>query len=262
LDFAGKTVLVTGASRGIGRATADAFAAKGARVVLWGRTLQPLQQAAEAIGKDAFAVSCDMGDGKAIQQAFAETLVRAATIDVVINNAGTSGEAMPFLNMTEAAWDAMLAVNLKGPMLLSQLAARHMSDRKSGVILHNASIAGNAVDGPFAHYSASKAGLLALMRSMAVELAPHNIRVNAVSPGYTRTDMTMQFFPPEQAEFLNSGFVRAPIRRIVTAAEVANAFVFLASDASSGITGTNLVVDGGLTANLFIMETFPETTKP
>jgi NAD(P)-dependent dehydrogenase (short-subunit alcohol dehydrogenase family) len=160
--------------------------------------------------------------------------------------------------MTEHAWDEMLAVNLKGPMITSRLAARHMAERGGGVILHNASIAASAVDGPFSHYSASKAGLLALMRSMAVELAPLNIRVNAVSPGYTRTDMTMQFFPPGQEAFLTQGFVRAPMKRIVAAREVAQAFAFLASDEASGITGTNLVVDGGLTANHFIMETFPK----
>src|SRR3546814_9961005 len=91
---------------------------------------------------------------------------------------------------------------------------------------------------------------------MAVELAPHRIRVNSVSPGYTRTDMTMQYFGPEANEFLSHGFVRAPMRRIVEAEEVAQAFLYLASDGASGITGANLIVDGGLTANLFIMETF------
>jgi NAD(P)-dependent dehydrogenase (short-subunit alcohol dehydrogenase family) len=129
---------------------------------------------------------------------------------------------------------------------------------RGGVILNNASIAGLGVDGPFAHYSASKAGLLALTRSLAVELAPLKIRVNAVSPGYTRTEMTMQYFGPEAEPFLSSGFDRVPIKRLVEAEEVANAFVFLASDAASGMTGANLVVDGGLTSNLYIMETFPK----
>jgi NAD(P)-dependent dehydrogenase (short-subunit alcohol dehydrogenase family) len=142
-------------------------------------------------------------------------------------------------------------------MLASRLAARHMAEQGGGVILHNASIAASAADGAFSHYSASKAGLLALMRSMAVELAAHNIRVNAVSPGYTRTDMTMQFFPEDQHEFLTRRFRRAPANRIVEVEEVASAFVFLASREASGITGINLVVDGGLTANHFIMETFP-----
>jgi NAD(P)-dependent dehydrogenase (short-subunit alcohol dehydrogenase family) len=243
----------------MGRAIAEAFARAGATVALWGRTLASVEAAAAAIGQGSFAVDCDVASPASIASAFEATLARAGRTDILVNNAGISGEAAPFLDTTEAQWDEMLSLNLKSPMIAIQLAARHMAQRGSGVIIHNASIAAAGVDGPFAHYSASKAGLLALMRSMAVELAPHGIRVNAVSPGYTCTDMTMQFFPPAQAEFLTSRFVRAPIKRIVEAAEVANAFVFLASNAASGITGTNLVVDGGLTANLYIMETFPQS---
>jgi NAD(P)-dependent dehydrogenase (short-subunit alcohol dehydrogenase family) len=143
---------------------------------------------------------------------------------------------------------------------MSQLVAKSMVESgKDGVILHNGSIAASAADGQYTHYSVSKAGLLALMRSMAVELAPHNIRVNAVSPGYTRTDMITSLFPGDQQEFLTKAFVRAPVHRLVEVEEIANAFVFLASNQASGMTGANLVVDGGLTANLYIMETFPKS---
>ncbi len=257
MRFTGKTVIVTGAARGMGRAISEVFAEQGARVALWGRNRETVEQAASAIGAGAFAVACDVSRSSDITAAFTATVKEAGRIDILINNAGVSGDATPFLDMTEEAWDAMLAVNLKGPMVASHLAAHHMRQHGGGVILHNASIAASAVDGPYSHYSASKAGLLALMRSMAVELAPHNIRVNAVSPGYTRTDMTMQCVPLEQHEFLSSQFVRSPTHRIVEAREVAQAFAFLASDEASGITGTNLTVDGGLTANHFIMETFP-----
>jgi NAD(P)-dependent dehydrogenase (short-subunit alcohol dehydrogenase family) len=257
MRFAGQCVIVTGASRGMGRAIAEAFASEGARLALWGRTRKTLEKAAADIGGDAFAITCDMGNARHVEQAFTTTLERAGQVHVLVNNAGISGDAVPFLDMTEEAWDGMMAVNLKGAMLASRLAARHMAERGGGVILHNASIAASAADGAFSHYSASKAGLLALMRSMAVELAAHNIRVNAVSPGYTRTDMTMQFFPEDQHEFLTRRFRRAPANRIVEVEEVASAFVFLASREASGITGINLVVDGGLTANHFIMETFP-----
>lgn len=257
MRFSGKAVVVTGAARGMGRAIAEAFAREGADVALWGPTLETLQRAAEEIGGNAFAIRCDVSAAQQVEEAFAQTLARTGRVHVLINNAGISGEAVPFIDMTEEAWDRMMAVNLRGAMLTSRAAARHMAEHGGGVILHNASIAASAADGPFAHYSASKAGLLALMRSMAVELAEHKIRVNAVSPGYTRTDMTMQFFPPGQHGFLTQGFVRAPMKRIVEPAEVAAAFVFLASPEASGITGIDLVVDGGLTANHYVMETFP-----
>lgn len=196
MPFEGMTVVVTGAARGISRGIAEAFAREGATVALWGRTLANVEAAAAAIGQGSFAVHCGVASPASIASAFEATLARTGRVDVLVNNAGISGEAAPFLDMTAAQWDEMLSVNLKGPMIDSRLAARHMAQRGSGVILHNASIAAGGVDGPFAHYSASKAGLLALMRSMAVELAPHGIRVNAVSPGYTRTGMTMQYFPP------------------------------------------------------------------
>jgi NAD(P)-dependent dehydrogenase (short-subunit alcohol dehydrogenase family) len=259
--FEGRTAIVTGAARGMGRATAEAFAAAGATVALWGRTAATLEAAAREIGRAAFPVVVEMGDPEQVAAAVAATLARTERIDVLVNNAGISGAAQPFLEMELYRWDEMLAVNLTGPMVASQLVARHMALRGRGVILMNASIAAGGADGPFAHYSAAKAGLIALMRTMAVELAPHGIRVNAVCPGYTRTDMTMQYFPPGQERFLTEGFVRAPMRRIVEPAEVAAAFLFLASDAASGISGTTLVVDGGLTANLYIMETFPEPAK-
>jgi NAD(P)-dependent dehydrogenase (short-subunit alcohol dehydrogenase family) len=255
-DLSGRTVVVTGAARGMGRSIAESFAAAGAKVVLWGRHQATVDEAAREISRGAVAVACDMRDRTAIPRAVEETLVLSDRIDVLVNNAGISGKSAPFLDMCTAAWDEMIAVNLTGPTFAGQLVARHMVDRGGGgVILQNASISATGVDGPYSHYSASKAGLLAVMRSMAVELAPFGIRVNAVSPGYTRTEMTAQSLTTEQALSLSTSFARVPLRRLIEPREVANAFVFLASDAASGITGTNVVVDGGLTANLYIMET-------
>jgi NAD(P)-dependent dehydrogenase (short-subunit alcohol dehydrogenase family) len=256
----GKRAIVTGSTRGMGRAIAQAFVAEGAQVAVWGRSAAAAATAAREIGAAA-GFGADLADPGATAAAFAESLAALGGLDILVNNAGISGAAAPFLSMAPDEWDRMLAVNLTAPMRLSQLAARHMAGT-GGAILMNASIAASGADGAFAHYSASKAGLLALTRGMAVELAPHGIRVNAVSPGYTRTDMTMQYFGAEMADFLDKGFLRAPTRRIVEAEEVAQAFVFLASDRAAGITGTNLTVDGGLTANLFIMETFPDAAGP
>jgi NAD(P)-dependent dehydrogenase (short-subunit alcohol dehydrogenase family) len=249
----GKRAIVTGSTRGMGHAIARAFIAEGAQVAVWGRDASAARVAAE-IGAAAW-VAADLADPPATEAAFGAALQGLGGIDILVNNAGISGDAAPFLTMPDVEWNRMLAVNLTAPMRLSQWAARAMPP--GGAILMNASIAASGVDGAFAHYSASKAGLLALMRGMAVELAPAGLRVNAVSPGYTRTDMTMQYFGEGMQDFLDRGFVRAPIRRIVEAEEVAQAFVFLASDRASGITGVNLTVDGGLTANLYIMETFP-----
>jgi NAD(P)-dependent dehydrogenase (short-subunit alcohol dehydrogenase family) len=259
-DFSGRTVLITGAGRGIGRATARAFAEAGADLVLLGRSAASLEDARDELrraGSEITIEVCDVSQRPSVDAAIDASLGNGKRIDVLINNAGISGSAAPFLSLSEDAWDEMLAVNLKGPFLLSQRVAAAMAEAGGGVILNNASIAGLGVDGPFSHYSSSKAGLLALTRSMAVELAPFGIRVNSVSPGYTRTDMTTQYFGPEADEFLSKNFVRAPIRRIVEPGEIASTFLFLASDEASGITGANLVVDGGLTSNLFIMETFP-----
>jgi meso-butanediol dehydrogenase / (S,S)-butanediol dehydrogenase / diacetyl reductase len=142
---------------------------------------------------------------------------------------------------------------------VSQRAARTMVDRGGGVILHNASIDASGGDGPFASYNAAKAGLLGLNRTMALELAVHGIRVNAVSPGFTHTDMTERAVGPKLMEYLTKDFDRVPMRRLVKPEEVAAAFAFLASDDAAGITGINLTVDCGLTANWYILETIPET---
>jgi NAD(P)-dependent dehydrogenase (short-subunit alcohol dehydrogenase family) len=259
MDFSGRTVVVTGAGRGIGRATARAFARAGAAVAMVGRNTATLAPACEELmqeGLAAFPVLCDVGRRKDVEASVEAVLKATGRIDVLVNNAGISGEEAPFLTLSEQAWDEMMAVNLTGPFLMSQAVARVMAGGGGGVILNNASIAGLGVDGAFAHYSASKAGLLALTRSMAVELASSAIRVNSVSPGYTRTEMTTDFFGA--AIVAPHGFARAPMRRLVEPEEVANAFLFLASDAASAITGTNLVVDGGLTANLYIVETLTD----
>jgi len=253
--FDGKGVIVTGAGRGIGRAIAERFASEGADVMCVGRTLEPLEETVVLCGR-GFAHTADVSVAEDVEGIVAAALERWARIDVLVNNAGIDDET-PFLEMEEGNWDAVVATNLKGPFLMSQRVARTMAERGGGVILHNASIDASGGDGPFASYNASKAGLLGLNRTMALELAHHNIRVNAVSPGFTHTDMTERAVGPKMMEFLLHDFDRVPMKRLVKPEEVAGAFAYLASDDASGVTGINLTVDCGLTANWYILETLP-----
>jgi NAD(P)-dependent dehydrogenase (short-subunit alcohol dehydrogenase family) len=253
--FDGRTVIVTGAGRGIGRSIAQRFASEGAEVMALGRMLEPLEETVELCG-NGYAHVADVSVAEDVDAAVAAALARWTRIDVLVNNAGIDDET-PFLEIEETNWDAVVATNLKGPFLVSQRVARTMVERGGGVILHNASIDASGGDGPFASYNASKAGLLGLNRTMALELAQHGIRVNAVSPGFTHTDMTENAVGPKLMEFLTKDFDRVPMRRLVKPEEVAAAFAFLASDDASGITGINLTVDCGLTANWYILETLP-----
>lgn len=255
--FAGKNVIVTGAGQGIGRSIAERFAAEGASVLALGRQPGPVEETARICGERAWATTADVGRTEDVVAAAALAMERWGRIDVLVNNAGIDDET-PFLEIDEAKWDAVIQTNLKGPFLLSQHVALEMAKTGGGVILHNASIDASGADGPFASYNASKAGLLGLNRTMAVELAPHGIRVNCVSPGFTHTDMTERSVGPTLMKYLTTSFERVPMRRLVKPDEIAAAFAFLASDDASAITGQNIVVDCGLSANLFILETLPE----
>ena len=259
--FEGKGVIVTGAGQGIGRATAQRFASEGADVMLVGRTGSLLDETAALIAEEggkAWAHACDVRDAAAIAVAVAAACERwGGRIDVLVNNAGIDDET-PFLEMSEDAWRGVIETNLTGPFLFSRAVAPEMVRAGGGVILHNASIDASGGDGPFASYNASKAGLLGLNRTMALELGPHGIRVNCVSPGFTHTDMTERAVGPAMMGYLNGQFARVPLRRLVKPSEIAAAFAFLASDDASGITGIDLTVDCGLTANWFILETLPE----
>jgi NAD(P)-dependent dehydrogenase (short-subunit alcohol dehydrogenase family) len=257
--FEQKSVIVTGAGRGIGQATAERFASEGADVTLIGRSSGPLEEVAAGIraaGGLATPHACDVRSGDDADAAVAAVVARTGRVDVLVNNAGIDDDT-PFLDIDRDRWLDVVATNLTGPFLMSQAAARAMRDAGGGVILHNISIDASGGDGTFASYNASKAALLGLNRTMALELAPHGIRVNGVSPGFTHTAMTEKAVGPKLMAYLNGSFDRVPLRRLVKPTEVANAFVFLASDEASGITGHNLTVDCGLTANWYILESLP-----
>jgi NAD(P)-dependent dehydrogenase (short-subunit alcohol dehydrogenase family) len=253
--FDGKSVIVTGAGRGIGRAIAERFGAEGADVLCVGRTQEPLEETA-ALCESAWALTGDVSRPEDVDRVVAAALERWERIDVLVNNAGIDDDT-PFLDVRDESWNDVVSTNLTGVFLMSQRVARAMRDAGGGVILHNISIDALGGDGPFASYNASKAALLGLNRTMALELAQYGIRVNGVSPGFTHTDMTERAVGPKLMAYLNGSFERVPMRRLVKPEEIAAAFAFLASDDASAITGQNLVVDCGLTANWFILETLP-----
>jgi meso-butanediol dehydrogenase/(S,S)-butanediol dehydrogenase/diacetyl reductase len=254
-----KVALITGAGGGIGQEIALRFARDGAKVALMGRTATTLDAVAElvraaggkalvTVGDVALAADCD---------AAVEAVVAAwGTVDILVNNAAIDEEVL-FIDMTEAGWDSVMDVNLKGPMLLSQRAARVMREHGGGSVVHISSIDHDGVSGPYTSYNVSKTGMLALSRCMAVELAEHGIRSNVVSPGATQTDMIARVMGEEQMDYMTKRFARVPLQRLVLPEEVAAACVFLGSDESSGITGIDLVVDCGTLANLYITESLP-----
>jgi NAD(P)-dependent dehydrogenase (short-subunit alcohol dehydrogenase family) len=257
--FADRTVIVTGGGRGIGQATALAFAAEGGDVLVLGRTVADLEDTVAQItssGGRAWLLPCDVTDGDQVDEAVARSLARWGRIDVLVNNAGIDDDT-PFLKIDRARWRAVIDTNLTGVFLTSQAVGREMAKAGRGVILHTASIDASGGDGPFAAYNASKAGLLGLNRTLALELAAYGIRSNCVSPGFTHTVMTEKAVGPELLSYLNGSFARVPLKRLVRPEEIAQAFLFLASDQASAITGIDLRVDGGLTANWYILETLP-----
>jgi NAD(P)-dependent dehydrogenase (short-subunit alcohol dehydrogenase family) len=253
----GQTAIVTGGNRGIGRAIVERFAADGADVMVVGRnaeTIAATVAAVEAAGGSAFGHAADVASSDDLRGIVAAATGRWERIDVLVNNAGIGLEA-PFLEIPEEDWDRVLATNLRAPFLLSQLVGREMAKAGRGAIVHIASIDASGGDGPYASYNASKAALLGLNRTMALELGPLGIRVNCVSPGFTHTDMTEEAVPPELMDYLLHRFERVPLRRLVRPDEIAAACAYLASDEASAVTGIDLTVDCGLTANWYILET-------
>lgn len=247
-DLTGKVAFVTGASSGIGRASAIALANQGAKVAVAARRIEKLQAVAAEIksrGKEALAVQMDVTKKTDIDAAISQTVKQFGRLDILLNNAGVA-EFAPFLEMTEEQWDKTIDTNLKGYFLVAQAAAREMAKKKWGRIVNIASIASGGVGIGFpqiAHYCASKGGIVGMTEAMASELAPMGILVNAIGPGVIETEMTEAMLKdPKQAEGL---LARAPLKRAGKPEEIAAAVVYLASDEASYTTGATLYVDGG-----------------
>lgn len=240
----GQVALVTGASSGLGAHFAQLLASVGARVCLAARRTDKLHQLADAIarsGGQARAVALDVTDGGSVSRCFDE-IADWGTPGIVVNNAGTT-VTKPLLQQTEADYDAVLDANLKGCWLVATEAARRMvAAGQPGSIVNVASILGERVAGGVAPYAISKAGVVQATKAMALELARHRIRVNALLPGYVVTDLNRDFLGSEAGEKLRS---RIPSRRFSELGDLDGPMLLLASDAGAAMTGSVLAVDGG-----------------
>lgn len=244
-----RTAVVTGAGHGIGRATARLFAEEGARVVLVERDAEAAQSATRALteaGHDAIASVTDVSRSDDVKAAIELAMRTYGTVDVLVNNAGVELKR-PVEETTEEEWDRVLAVNLKGTFLMSRLVVPIMKAQRRGAIVNNSSVGNFIAATNSTAYGASKAGMMALTRGMALELAPFNVRVNAVCPGVIDTPMNernaSRSADPEAMR--RSWFEITPLGRLGTSEDVAYAMLFLACDESSFITGTPLIIDGG-----------------
>jgi 3-oxoacyl-[acyl-carrier protein] reductase len=255
--FANQVVIVTGAGHGIGRAVAERFAAEGASVAV--NDLDPARaaEAAAAIGPDALAIPADVSSKAAVDAMFDQVLARFGRLDVLVNNAGNIHAARHFLEADEAWWDQVLDVNLKGSFLCALRAAHYMARRRSGAIVNMSSGGATKAHRGNVAYDASKGGIEAMTRAMALDLAPYGVRVNAIVPGLIRT------YDLDERSAIERGKV-VPLGRLGSPEDLAGPTVFLATEDARYITGACLVVDGGVLVQQRSpqVETFPLSRYP
>jgi len=241
MKLSNRVAIVTGAARGIGKAIAVVLAQNGSDVVVADLNIKKAQETADEIsksGRRALPVQVDISSGRQVSDMVNKTLENFGKIDILVNNAGII-ELMSIFDITEKQWDRIMSVNLKGNFLCSRAVLDAMAKSRSGKIINIASDAGKTGSTlPAAHYAASKAGIICLTKSLARELAPLGIRVNAVSPGLIETDMTGDIITQREAKI--------PVGRVGKPEDVAGAVLFLASDDADYITGEILDVNGGL----------------
>ncbi|MGB8651385.1 MAG: SDR family oxidoreductase [Mycobacteriales bacterium] len=247
-DLTGRTALVTGASRGIGRAMAVGLAAAGADVALSARDTGALEQVraeVEALGRKGFVLPADVTDGDACRALVADAVSALGQLDVLVNNAGGSSFFGPFTDLRFSGWEKTMRLNVDSIVHLSQAAGRHMLARGTGSVINVSSVAGLTASPMMAAYGASKAAVISLTRTLAQEWGGSGVRVNALCPGWTRTDLNRDLWSgPDGGAWLVQN---QALKRWASVEEMVGPAVFLASDASSYLTGQALAVDGGQT---------------
>jgi 3-oxoacyl-[acyl-carrier protein] reductase len=245
MNLKDKVAVVTGASRGIGRAIALELAHRGASVVVNYNTnagaADEVVDAIRAQGRQAIAVQADVGDFDQAARLIKTAIDTLGRIDILVNNAGTTRDQLLML-MKEDDWDLVLCTNLKGVFNCCKAAARQMMRQRSGRIVNISSVSGIAGQGGQTNYAASKAGIIGFTKSLAKELGPRNVTVNAIAPGFVLTDLTADL----SEDLIQQAIETTPLRRMGQPEEIAYAVAFLASDLASFITGEVLTVDGGL----------------
>jgi 3-oxoacyl-[acyl-carrier protein] reductase len=242
IDLTGRNALVTGSTRGIGRAIAETLAECGARVAIAGRDLDRSQAVATEIGRGAQGFAGDVSDVAAVAKLIADVEAAFGGIDILVNNAGLTRDNL-MMRIKDDDWDAVIDANLRGAFVATRAATRGMMKRRWGRVINITSIVGIIGNKGQANYAASKAGLIGLTKSVAKELASRNILTNAVAPGFIDTEMTAAMTPEARAAMAG----QIPLERLGAPKDVADAVAFLASDLAAYITGQVIVVDGGIT---------------
>jgi len=248
----GKVAIVTGAGRGIGKAIALGLADAGADVVVAARTASDIETIANEVtakGRRALAVPTDVRFSDQVTNLIEKTMSKFGRIDILVNNAGGTFAA-PTMELSEGGWDAIVRENLKSVFLCSKAAARVMTEQKKGSIISIASVAGLKAYLNNAAYGAAKAGIINFTKTLSVDLASCNIRVNAIAPGFIATHGALQFQKDVPTERMQRRLASTPLGRFGQPEEIVGGVIYLASDASSYVTGQTLVIDGGLTSNL------------
>lgn len=243
-EFDGKIAMVTGAARGIGRAIAEELAGRGARLVLCDLREEWLAETAEAVkalGSEARSLAVDVGDSEAVNKAVAASLEAFGRVDILVNNAGITKDTL-LVRMSDEDWDQVIRVNLRGAFLFSRAVAKPMMKQRGGAIVNIASIIGLIGNAGQCNYAASKAGVIALTKSSARELASRGVRVNAVAPGFIASKMTEAL----SEKVRNDMLAAIPMGRLGSPEDVARVVAFLAGDAAGYVTGQVVNISGGM----------------